>query len=279
MDFSGKVALVTGGANGIGKATVNAFAKAGAKVAVVDRDEAGATAVAEAVKRSNGDAVSFAADVTNAGDVAAYVRATLDAYGTIDCFFNNAGIEGAIASTVDYDETMFDQIMSVNVKGVFLGIKHATRVMRPQGSGVVINTASVAGLQAGWSPHLYSVAKAAVIHLTKSVALELGEHGIRCNCICPGVIATPLAAGHPDTTDEQLDKFRTSLGKTQVLGRVGDPVDIANAAVWLASDESSFVTGHAQVVDGGAFAGKPWRKQGDWITKPRPIRMYRPEGR
>ena len=127
--------------------------------------------------------------------------------------------------------------------------------MRPQGSGNVINTASVAGLQAGWSPHLYSVAKAAVIHLTTSTALELGEYGIRCNCICLGVIATPLAAGHPATTEEQLDKFKKALGKTQVLGRVGDPVDIANAAVWLASDESSFVTGQTLFVCGGVTVG------------------------
>ncbi len=137
----------------------------------------------------------------------------------------------------------------------------------------------MAGLQAGYSPHLYSVAKAAVIHMTRSVALELGAWGIRVNCICPGVIATPLAAGRPDVTEEQLQKFRRVLAKGQPLGRVGDPEDIGRAAVWLASDESSFVTGHAQVVDGGAFAGRPWSKQGDWITQHRPIRMYRPTGR
>ncbi len=162
---------------------------------------------------------------------------------------------------------------------MFFGIKHATPAMRTGGGGSIINTASVAGLQAGWSPHLYSVAKAAVIHLTKSVALELGAENIRVNAICPGIIATPLAAGRAGTSQETLDKMKRGLGKTQVLGRIGDPIDIANAALYLASDDSSYVTGHAQVVDGGAYAGKPWAKQGEWITEHRPIRMYRPEGR
>jgi NAD(P)-dependent dehydrogenase (short-subunit alcohol dehydrogenase family) len=165
------------------------------------------------------------------------------------------------------------------VKGPFLGIKHAAPVMKRQGSGSILSTASVAGLQTGYSPHLYSVAKAAVIHLTRSVALELGESGIRVNCICPGVIATPLAAGRTDVTEEGLAKMKSALGRGQALGRIGDPEDIARAALWLASDESSFVTGHAQVVDGGAYAGRPWSKQADWITRPRPIRMYRPPGR
>src|SRR5262249_30373922 len=155
----------------------------------------------------------------------------------------------------------------------------AAPVMKRQGSGSIINTASVAGLQAGYSPHLYSAAKAAVIHLTRSVALELGQSGIRVNCICPGIIATPLAAGPNDATAAQLVKLRAVLAHSQTLGRIGDPEDIARAALWLASDESSFVTGHAQVVDGGAFAGRPWNRQPEWITERRPIRMYRPPGR
>jgi NAD(P)-dependent dehydrogenase (short-subunit alcohol dehydrogenase family) len=193
--------------------------------------------------------------------------------------FNNAGFGGATGPIETITTDDFDITFDVLVKGVFLGIKHATPAMREQGSGSIINTASVAGLQAGWSPHLYSVAKAAVIHLTKSVALELGDYGIRCNCICPGIIATPLAAGFAKATDEQLEEMKARFGRTQVLGRIGDPVDIANAAVWLASDESSYVTGHAQVVDGGAFAGKPWNKQHESMTARRPIKLYRPDGR
>jgi NAD(P)-dependent dehydrogenase (short-subunit alcohol dehydrogenase family) len=151
--------------------------------------------------------------------------------------------------------------------------------MKAQGSGSIINTASVAGLKAGESPHLYSTAKAAVIHLTRSVALELGEHGIRVNCICPGVISTPLAMGTRRFTPEQLDTMRERMGRIQVLGRVGEPEDIANAALFLASDESSFVTGESMVVDGGAFAGRAWSRQSSFMTKQRPIKMYRPPGR
>ena len=123
------------------------------------------------------------------------------------------------------------------------------------------------------------MAKAALIMLTQVQAKTWGVDGIRVNCICPGVIATPLAAGRPNVSDEGLAKMKDALGRTQVLGRIGDPVDIAHAARWLASDESSYVTGHAQVVDGGAHAGRPWRKQGEWITAQRPIRMYRPDDR
>jgi NAD(P)-dependent dehydrogenase (short-subunit alcohol dehydrogenase family) len=193
--------------------------------------------------------------------------------------FNNAGFGGALGPIEETTVEEFDITFDVLVKGVFLGIKHAAPIMKRQGSGSIINTASVAGLQAGWSPHLYSVAKAAVIHLTRSVALELGSSGIRVNSICPGIIATPLAAGRPGVGQPELDKMKKALGRTQVLGRIGDPIDIAQAALWLASDESSFVTGHAHVVDGGAHAGRPWAKQGEWITAKRPLRMYRPKGR
>ncbi|MFP6656324.1 MAG: SDR family oxidoreductase, partial [Myxococcota bacterium] len=125
----------------------------------------------------------------------------------------------------------------------------------------------------------YSVAKAAVIHLTRSVALEFGEHRIRVNCICPGIVATPLAVGRPDASEASLKKLAEGLARTQAMGRVGQPEDIARAALWLASDESEWVTGHAQVVDGGAYAGRPWSRQGEWITTDRPLKLYRPEGR
>lgn len=277
MRLQGRTAVITGAASGIGAASARRFVDEGANVLVADMNEEKGRAVVEEL---GADRARFLrVDVSKEEQVAAAVDEAVGTWGSLDIMFNNAGFGGALGPIETTSEDDYDLTMDVLVKGVFLGIKHATRVMRPQGEGSVINTASVAGLQAGWSPHLYSVAKAAVIHLTKSTALELGEHGIRCNCICPGVIATPLAAGHPATTDEQLDTFKNSLGKTQVLGRVGDPVDIANAAVYLASDESAYVTGHAQVVDGGAFAGKPWRKQGGWITDARPIRMYRPEDR
>ena len=274
--LEGRTAIITGGASGIGAASVRLFAAEGARVLIADMQrERG-----EALARSLGDAAVYrAVDVTREADVKGAVDEVVARWGRLDCIYNNAGFGGALGPIEQTSVEDFDITFDVLVKGVFLGIKHAAPVMKAQRSGSILSTASVAGLQTGHSPHLYSVAKAAVIHLTRSVALELGEHGIRVNCICPGVIATPLAAGRANVSDEGLEKMKRALGKNQPIGRIGDPEDIARAALWLASDESSFVTGHAQVVDGGAHAGRPWSRQGDWITTPRPIKLYRPEGR
>lgn len=274
--LEGRTAIITGGASGIGAASARLFVAEGARVLVADMQrERG-----EALARSLGDAAAFrAVDVTREADVKGAVDEAVSRWGRLDCIYNNAGFGGALGPIEQTSVADFDLTFDVLVKGVFLGIKHAAPVMKAQRSGAILSTASVAGLQTGHSPHLYSVAKAAVIHLTRSVALELGEYGIRVNCICPGVIATPLAAGRPDVSEAGLAKLKQALGKSQPLGRIGDPEDIARAALWLASDESSFVTGHAQVVDGGAFAGRPWSRQADWITAPRPIKLYRPEGR
>ena len=274
--LEGRTAIITGGASGIGAASVRLFAQEGARVLIADMQrERG-----EALAKELGDAAVFRkVDVTREADVKAAVDDVVARWGRLDVIFNNAGFGGALGPIEQTSVEDFDITFDVLVKGVFLGIKHAAPVMKKQRSGSIISTASVAGLQTGHSPHLYSVAKAAVIHLTKSVALELGEHGIRVNCICPGVIATPLAAGTTKVTDEGLAKMKRALGKNQPIGRIGVPEDIARAALWLASDESSFVTGHAQVVDGGAYAGRPWSRQGEWITTPRPIKLYRPEGR
>lgn len=276
MRLEDRVAIITGAGSGIGAASARRFVEEGAKVLIADMQDDKGQAVADEL----GDAAAFLhVDVSKEQHVEAAVSEAMSKWGRLDIIFNNAGFGGALGSIETTSVDDFDITFDVLVKGVFLGIKHAIPAMRESGGGSIINTASVAGLQTGYSPHLYSVAKAAVIHLTKSVALEVGKDNIRCNCICPGIIATPLAAGHPATTEEQLAKLKKGLGKTQVLGRIGDPVDIANAALYLASDESSFVTGHAQVVDGGAFAGTPWARQGEWITGDRPIRMYRPEDR
>ncbi len=271
-----RVAIITGGASGIGAASTRLFVAEGARVLIVDMQEDRGKEVADGL----GKAAAFRrVDVTREDEVKGAVDEAVARWGRLDCIFNNAGFGGALGPIESTTVEDFDLTFDVLVKGAFLGIKHAAPVMKKQGSGSIINTASVAGLQTGYAPHLYSVAKAAVIHLTRSVALELGESGIRVNCICPGIIATPLAAGRTDVTDAQLTKLRETLARSQALGRIGDPEDIARAALWLASDESSFVTGHAQVVDGGAFAGRPWSKQADWITERREIRMYRPAGR
>ncbi len=274
--LDGKVAVITGGGSGIGAASVRRFVEEGAKVLIADMSGKKAEPLAAELGDS---AAFFEADVSREDDVEAMVGEALSKWGRLDVLFNNAGFGGAIGPVETLTVDDFDITFDVLVKGVFLGIKHATPIMREQGSGSIISTASVAGLQAGWSPHLYSVAKAAVIHMTSSMALELGDYGIRCNCICPGIIATPLAAGFAKATDEQLAEMKAKFGRTQVLGRIGDPVDIANAALFLASDESSYITGHAQVVDGGAYAGKPWNKQHPNMTAARPIKMYRPDGR
>jgi NAD(P)-dependent dehydrogenase (short-subunit alcohol dehydrogenase family) len=274
--LSDKTAIITGGASGIGAASARLFVEEGARVLIADaQSERG-----EALAKELGDAAAFhRVDVTREDDIRAVVGDAVERWGRLDCIFNNAGFGGALGSIETTTVEEFDITFDVLLKGVFLGIKHAAPVMRAQGGGSIISTASVAGLKTGESPHLYSVAKAAVIHLTRSVALELGEHGIRVNCICPGIVATPLAAGRPNASPEALERLADGLAKTQAMGRVGQPEDIARAALWLASDDSEWVTGHAQVVDGGAFAGRPWSRQGDWITQDRPIKLYRPEGR
>lgn len=255
MDFTGKIALVTGGANGIGAATVRAYAKAGARVAVVDRDGVGAEAVAEEVRRANGDAVALQADVTKADDVKAYVKATLDKYGTIDCFFNNAGIEGDVKAIVDYDDEMFDQIMSVNVKGVYLGLKHVLPVMLDNGSGAVVNTASVAGLTGTPMMPAYCASKHAVIGLTKVTSGEVARGGVRVNCVCPGPVATRMIRSlQEQLIPEDPDRARANYENALPTGRYTEPEEIADAVLFLTSDHSKNTTGIQFVVDSGRVA-------------------------
>ncbi|MFN0030412.1 MAG: SDR family NAD(P)-dependent oxidoreductase [Acidimicrobiales bacterium] len=274
--LDGRVAAITGGASGIGAGTVRRFVEEGAKVLIADLDaEKGAALAAEL-----GAATAFLrTDVSKEEDVAAMISETTDRFGRIDVLYNNAGFGGALGpieatSLADYDLTM-----DVLLKSVFLGMKHVAPVMKAQGSGSIISTASVAGIRVGYAPHLYSVAKCAVIHLTKTVALELGEHGIRVNAICPGFIATPLAAGRPDADESQIEQMRAAGASSQVMGRVGEPLDIANMALFLASDESEWITGREFVVDGGFEAGPPWSKWPRFARMERPIRHHRPPDR
>ena len=252
-----KVALITGGASGIGEATVRLFIEEGASVALADIQDDRGRQLAKEV-----GATYFHADVSREDDVKAAVEETARRFGRLDCLFNNAGYAGIGGRIEQIPVDGFDQTIAVLVRGVFLGMKHAAPVMKRQGAGSIISTASVAGLRTGLGPHIYSAAKAAVIQLTRSVAMELGESGVRVNCICPGGIATPIfgkAFGlPPERADETIPLMKGVLETLQPIQRSGLPEDIAQAALWLASDDSSFVNGHALVVDGGLSGGRLW---------------------
>lgn len=274
--LDGKVAVVTGGGSGIGAGTVRRFVEEGARVLIADLDADRGRALADGL----GDAAAFLrTDVSREPDVAAMIAEATDLWGRLDCLFNNAGFGGALGPIATTSVEDFDLTMDVLLKGVFLGMKHAAPVMIGQGSGSIISTASVAGLRAGYAPHLYSAAKSAVIHLTRSVALELGEHDVRVNAICPGFIATPLAAGHPDADEDRIQRMRDAGAGSQVLGRVGEPADIANMALFLASDESAWITGRELVVDGGFEAGPAFSRWPEFARTHRPIRHHRPPDR
>jgi len=255
FDFAGKVALVTGGGNGIGRSACIGFAKGGAKVVVVDRDGTAAEATAGIIRQQGGDAIAVTADVTKSDDVKAYVKATLDKFGRIDCFFNNAGIEGKLCQTVDLDEEAFDQVINVNVKGVFLGLSHVLREMIKQGGGAVVNTASVAGLVATPGMPAYVASKHAVIGLTKTAAGEVARQNVRVNAVCPGPVDTRMihsleAMISPDDPNSISAKYQAA----QPTGRYTTPDEIAATVLFLCSDLAGNTTGAQYVVDGGRTA-------------------------
>lgn len=255
MDFTDKVVLITGAANGIGRAATLAFAARGAKVVVVDRDAAGAEAAAGVVRQQGGNAMHVAADVTRSGEVQAYVKATLDAHGAIDCFFNNAGIEGRIAPTAEYDEDMFDAVLAVNLKGVFLGLRHVLPVMIAQGRGAVVNTASIAGLLGSPGMPAYVASKHAVIGLTKCASGEVGRHGVRVNAVCPGPIDTRMIQDlQSQMNPSNPAAARASYESSIPIGRYGTPEEVANVVLFLCSDLASNITGAQYTVDGGRTA-------------------------
>ena len=265
--LEGKVAVVTGGASGMGEASVRRFVDEGARVVIADiQDQKGET-IADTLA---GAAVYQHTDVAAEDDVKAAIQRALDEYGRLDCMFNNAGFGGVSGQIEEIPVEEYEFTMNVLLRGVFLGMKHAAPVMKRQGGGSIINTASVAGLSGGRGPHIYSAAKAAVINLTRSVAIELGESRVRVNCICPGAIATPLLARAIGDTEDAVDKIRAALAGIQPIPRSGEGDDIAAAAVWLASDDSTFVTGHALVVDGGLTAGPGWQGRTSMFREYRP---------
>lgn len=253
MRLADKVAVITGGASGMGRATVLKFLQEGAQVVIADFNEStGADTVALAGEQGFGDQVRFIkTDVASETDVEAMLALAVSEFGHLDIVFNNAGVGGAIGPLTETTVESWDYTMDVIAKGVFLGIKHAARIMIPQGGGSIINTASIAGLSGDAGPQVYSAGKAAVISLTQSSAVELARDHIRVNAICPGFIATPLAGG------PELDRTRERFQNAQPWPEFGDGEHIAGAALFLASEDSRFVTGEHIVVDGGLTAAGP----------------------
>jgi NAD(P)-dependent dehydrogenase (short-subunit alcohol dehydrogenase family) len=254
--LDGKVALITGAASGIGRGTVDLFVAEGASVIAADiQDDKGAR-LAEDHK---GKAVYVHCDVTKEADIAAAIAAAGSHFGRLDCLFNNAGAGGAREGADGVTAEGFDAVMHLHLRAAMFAIKHAVPMMKAQGGGSIISTASVAGISTGYGPFLYSVAKAALVHMTHFAATELGPFGIRVNCICPGLIATSIfgsSLGVPQqVSDSAVGAIAESSKTAQFIQRGGLPADIAEAALYLASDGASFVTGHALVVDGGLTLG------------------------
>ncbi|HET9078353.1 MAG TPA: glucose 1-dehydrogenase [Acidimicrobiales bacterium] len=252
--MAGKVAVITGGASGFGAATAALMAAEGASVVLADLQEDLGAAVAGEI----GPAALFVrCDVSREEDVAGLVDTAVGRFGRLDVMFNNAGIVGAVGPIDEIPLEEYEFTMGVLLRSVFLGMKHAARVMKQQESGVILSTSSIAGVMGGLGPHVYTAAKSAIVGLTRNVAAELGPWGIRVAAIVPGNHATPMTAdvsvGDHTAVDRAVEKFRQS--KTPLRGRPGLATDIAHAALWLSSDDAGFVSGTALVVDGGLTTG------------------------
>lgn len=251
--LTGTRALIAGGASGIGRATALLFAREGAAISVVDLDEVGGRAVGKEIDHEGSRAIFVPCDVTQAGDCQRAVEQTVRDLGGLDVLVNSAGIIRR-ANVLETTEAEWDQVMAVNVKSVFLLSKYAIPVMAEAGGGVIINVASGWGLVGGPRAAAYCASKGAVVQLTKSMALDHGRQNIRVNCICPGDTDTPMLRDEARQLGEPMERFLAEAAE-RPLGRIGRPEDIAEAALYLASDASSFITGTALVVDGGGIAG------------------------
>lgn len=249
-DMNGMTALVTGGGSGIGRAAALAFAEAGARVAVADRDAPEGRATVAAVEAASGSAMFVEADVSRAADVQRMIEATVETYGSLDFAFNNAGIQGEICKTADCTEENWDLITGVNLKGVWLCMKYEIAHMRGRNGGVIVNNASNFGLVGSNGMPAYSASKHGVVGLTKTAALEYAQEGIRINAVCPGPVHTPLVDRIVSRQPEILD----AIVDREPIGRMGRPEEIAHAVLWLCSPEASFVVGAALSVDGGYVA-------------------------
>src|SRR5207244_958338 len=263
MRVKDKVSIITGAASGIGKATSLVFAREGAKVMCADVNAGGAEAVARQIADTGGEAESIKVDVSVEADVKNMISQTVARWGRLDILYNNAGIGYGMPVT-QVPESEWDRLMGINLRGVFLGCKHAIPEMLKNGGGAIVNTASDAGLRGSAFLSAYCASKGGVVLLTKSLAAEWSGLGIRINCVCPGVIQTPILdpfiAQMQQTSGSTAEQLWQEMGAMHPIGRVGQPDEVAKAVTFLACDEASFITGVALPVDGGLEAGAPSRR-------------------
>lgn len=251
FDFTGKVAFVTGAGSGIGRATALAFAAAGASVTIADISAAGLAETADQLTALDAKVLSVRCDVTKSADIKSALDQTVAAFGRLDAAFNNAGIEQPGASIVDLTEEMLDRVLSVNLKSVFLCMKHQIPLMLKNGGGAIVNTSSGAGVIAIRNQSGYCASKFGVTVASKVAALEYADQGIRVNALCPGIIDTPMIARYTGGTEEG----RARIIKQEPVGRMGRPEEIAATVLFLCSESGGFITGHALVADGAQTAG------------------------
>jgi NAD(P)-dependent dehydrogenase (short-subunit alcohol dehydrogenase family) len=253
--FEGKVVLITGAAGGIGRAAAVRFAAEGARLGLVDLSRDGLRETQAAVEKVGGVGHAVEADVTRSADVARYAAAVAERWGGVDCFFNNAGILGDVRALVDYPEETFDRVLAVNVKGVWLGIKTVAPLLRARGGGVIVNTASIAGLRGSRNLVAYTASKHAVVGLTRTAALELAPAGVRVNAVCPSPIDTAMVqALERGASPANPAAFHERMAGTIPLRRYGQPEEVAALVAFLCSADAAYITGGIYPVDGGAMA-------------------------